>query len=337
MYVSITKYVFMSILTFLLIFLIFLFSSEKNPLQIKDTHFKMRTILFTNARDESNIVEWAVHHLLLGFDTIVIFDHLSNPPLSNQFVTLNKSGKKGWLDARIAVHSIHWQNPVKLRLMRLAVDFAKSRKYDWMLYLDADEYLYLPKYRGVPHLLQQCKSADELAINWVMFGTNFMESAPPIPMEYRGRFAQEQGPGILAHFTRSREYLDKHVKCFVRPRAVKQITSPHFWVIFQPSRMATLHRMPMRPPYFWDSFGGDKIPVAQAWGYLAHYVHQSRETYVSRKIRLPADDTGGMRGDNSQTIHELYNEVENTQVRDRYLTIIEAFLRDKQEKQEQEK
>ena len=31
------------------------------------------TILFTNARDEPNIAEWVAHHLLLGFNKIVIF------------------------------------------------------------------------------------------------------------------------------------------------------------------------------------------------------------------------------------------------------------------------
>ena len=38
-------------------------------------------ILFTNARDEPNIAEWIAHHLLLGFDKIVVFDHLSKIPI----------------------------------------------------------------------------------------------------------------------------------------------------------------------------------------------------------------------------------------------------------------
>ena len=31
-----------------------------------------RVVLFTNARDEKNIKEWAAHHLLLGFSLIYI-------------------------------------------------------------------------------------------------------------------------------------------------------------------------------------------------------------------------------------------------------------------------
>ena len=41
--------------------------------------------LFCNARDEKNIREWAAHHLLIGFDIIIIFDHKSVIPLSKVF------------------------------------------------------------------------------------------------------------------------------------------------------------------------------------------------------------------------------------------------------------
>jgi len=44
----------------------------------------LKTILFTNARDESNILEWTVHHLNLGFDHIHIFDHISVVPMSRE-------------------------------------------------------------------------------------------------------------------------------------------------------------------------------------------------------------------------------------------------------------
>ena len=37
---------------------------------------KKQFVLFTNARDESNLKEWCAHHLLLGFDCIYIFDHI---------------------------------------------------------------------------------------------------------------------------------------------------------------------------------------------------------------------------------------------------------------------
>ena len=44
-----------------------------------------RTILFTNARNEKNIVEWTAHHLNLGFDFIYILDHNSDIPIVDLF------------------------------------------------------------------------------------------------------------------------------------------------------------------------------------------------------------------------------------------------------------
>ena len=46
-------------------------------------------VLFTNARDEKNIKEWASHHLLIGFDKIIIFDHKSITPLKDVFLNFD--------------------------------------------------------------------------------------------------------------------------------------------------------------------------------------------------------------------------------------------------------
>ncbi len=46
--------------------------------------------LFCNARDEKNIKEWAAHHLLIGFDVIVLIDHNSKIPLKEVFANFDK-------------------------------------------------------------------------------------------------------------------------------------------------------------------------------------------------------------------------------------------------------
>ena len=63
-----------------------MFSHKNNnlqPLLITNSRRNDTTsvILFTNARDEPNIAEWVAHHLLLGFDKVIIFDHLSKVPI----------------------------------------------------------------------------------------------------------------------------------------------------------------------------------------------------------------------------------------------------------------
>ena len=46
--------------------------------------------LFANVRDEKHIKEWAAHHLLIGFDIIVLFDHKSKTPLQTVFAKFDK-------------------------------------------------------------------------------------------------------------------------------------------------------------------------------------------------------------------------------------------------------
>jgi hypothetical protein len=65
--------------------------------------------LFTNARDEKHIKEWAAHHLLLGFSKIIIFDHKSIIPLKEVFKKFDKRIKI------IDVYNIH--GAIKMLLM----------------------------------------------------------------------------------------------------------------------------------------------------------------------------------------------------------------------------
>ena len=93
-----------------------------------------KVILFTNARDEKNIKEWAAHHLLLGFDLIYIFDHKSQVPIGPQFANF---------DNRVFVERCEMNSPIKLPLMMRAAKAAQLLGADWMIYLDADEFIML--------------------------------------------------------------------------------------------------------------------------------------------------------------------------------------------------
>ena len=103
------------------------------------------SILFTNARDEPNIAEWVAHHLLLGFDKIVIFDHLSKIPISTS-IGSNFNG-------RLTIIPIQGNGNIKIKLMNDALDIATRENHDWMLYLDADEYINLNRFDTIKDFL----------------------------------------------------------------------------------------------------------------------------------------------------------------------------------------
>ena len=104
----------------------------------KNSHLRInpvkKVILFTNARDEKRIKEWAAHHLLIGFNTIYIFDHKSQTPLKDVFKNFDK---------RVVVERCEMNAAPKLPLMKRASEIACLMKADWFIYLDADEFIIL--------------------------------------------------------------------------------------------------------------------------------------------------------------------------------------------------
>jgi hypothetical protein len=167
-------------------------------------------ILFTNARDEPNIAEWIAHHLLLGFDKIIIFDHLSNPPIYKQ---LNYC----IFDGKLIIIRIKKQSAVKIPLMNLAVKLANKENAKWMLYLDADEFLNLNKYKNIKDLCAEYHYADQIAINWVLFGSS-------------NHVKQPKGL-ITENFLHSNKINNDLIKCLVKPYKVTYASNPHFYNI----------------------------------------------------------------------------------------------------------
>lgn len=259
-----------------------------------------RVGLFCNARDEKNIKEWAAHHLLIGFDTIIIFDHKSVVPLKEVFSKFDK---------RVQIIRVELNDGnIKQGLMNYAPKIAKRLNVDWFIYLDADEFLVLNKrFKGVKHFLNTYSYGDSIGINWLMFGSNY--------------FVQDPLGTILENFTRSTNMLDSHVKSFVRPEEVIHSDNPHFYHMRNKSKMLGLGFNVLKSPQCFSEFN---IPFYKSPAYIAHYVFQSEETYVKRKIDLMADD-GTKRTNMGKDIHNHYNDVVNTQPQ-KYITQIKEFL-----------
>jgi len=264
-------------------------------------NYSRKTILFTNARDETNMKEWVVHHLLLRFDVIYIFDHKSKIPLKNEFRNFSK---------KVIIERIEWDNPVKLPLMTRAVKIAKRIGVDWMLYLDADEFLVLNHYMGVRHLLRSYNFAHSLGINWLMFGSNHHKKEP--------------SGLIMDNYTKSVQTIDQHVKTFVRPEYVTSVTNPHFYNLIFPNKMFSMNLKNMSVN---SAFNIWTIDYKDAPAFIAHYIYQSEESYTKRKINLPLDthSSTSFRGIDQQ-MHQRYNDVDNFLVRNKYAAKVRYFL-----------
>lgn len=296
----------------------------------------MKVALFTNARDELHIKEWAAHHLLIGFDYITIFDHKSRIPLKRVFANFDK---------RVKICPYYKQSTdVKLKLMKVAAVMARNMGADWMLYLDADEFLVLhPSIRGVRYMLAKYSFANSLAINWLMFGSNYLKDEPKDQL-------------MLEMYTRSEPRLDQHVKTFVRPHLVTYVKTPHYygtanvrrgagtgaadtasgsdvisWAIPSSENLLNSFSLfgPMHAPYSFNPLGTEKT-FQEAPAYIAHYVYQCEESFIRRKVNLPADDSGqkraGIEGLLADGFHNMYNSTVNVYPRNKYAAQVRQFL-----------
>lgn len=273
----------------------------ENPINI----ICKKVCLFANARDEKNIKEWAAHHLLLGFSQIIIFDHKSQIPLKQVFQNFDK---------RVEIIDVsHISNPIKIKLMNVSSKIARILEMDWMIYLDADEFLILnKKYVGVKHLLSEFNHADALSINWLMFGSNFLEKEPD--------------GLIIDNYTRSNLYVNNHVKTFARPNRIVNAINPHFYIMKYPNRIFGINNKLIVENYHKNDI---QLKFNHIQTFIAHYVNQSEETFIKRKINLPCDDTGVNRyikKEDIKNMHNQFNDVENNEVKNKYSKQIHLFL-----------
>jgi hypothetical protein len=201
------------------------------------------------------------------------------------------------------------EGPIKMPLMNIALKIARKLNADWFIYLDADEFIILNNlFQNVKQLLNLYNQADSLAINWLMFGSNFLKEEPNGLM--------------MESYTKSSQQLTDLVKCFIRPSKAINATNPHYYNMKNLERCfgTNNNKIPN------NAFNKNNVKYTLSSAYIAHYVYQSEESFKRRKILLPADDTGMYRSIDVEHIHDLYNEVENTFPKDKYAENIKIFL-----------
>lgn len=255
----------------------------------------MKTILFANVRDEPHLREWVNHHLSIGFSKVYLFDHLSVQPVRNEMM-----GVPNVIVERIAMPFAN-----KMRLMLCAASYSLRNGYDWMMYLDADEFLFLRNDDTVESFLSRYPSSiHQIGLNWVVFGSNFLDKKPK---------------DIIPAYTRSLPQLHREVKCFVRPGMVntRNIPSPHFFFLKPGGRSVGWDSEPLTGPHYVDR-SGMNWEIATA--YVAHYIVQAYEVYEKRKLSRERDDLPGARWPviKRDVFHNQYNQVQNLDLITRY-------------------
>lgn len=283
----------------------------------------MKSIIFTNARDEYLINEWIAHYFLLGFCTVFVYDHLSVTPIQHTAsIFLNNTTYSD----RLIVKRI--DNPVigKTHLIKKSYHYAKENNYDWAMYVDADEFLYLRDFDNISQYIEYFlfKKPDTLQIGfpWIMFGSNGLDTHP--------------SHNIIESYTKSYGFNHLNIKTICRVQLIDTENAtapdPHFLKFSSFDEHSYLSD--------FNKFKPEKYIPEKSWifektypalsldAYIAHYYYQSYETYIKRKVSRNRDDLPHINRTHftNKDFHSKCNDIDNIQLRDKYAINIQKLL-----------
>jgi len=124
--------------------------------------------IFTNVKNEPDIIEWCYYHLyILKFDNIIICDNDSTIPV------LHKINNHPYLREKVKVFCLSGSFIKNLAREKYFQEY--SQLNDWTLFIDADEYLVLPGIDNI-HIFMNNNifknNVDCITFNWKMMGSN---------------------------------------------------------------------------------------------------------------------------------------------------------------------
>jgi hypothetical protein len=216
-------------------------------------------------RDERYLEEWVRYHLLLGVERITLFDNESVKPAEEDLEEYTSTGK-------VVVIPIGGRGR-----QQEAYTFATrwlARETSWVGCIDADEFL-------VPHHCDDVRSLLEdfdyggyggVAFNWATFGPNGHSKKPGLPQ-------------MIAYTTRAPDRFThhRHVKSFVRPKAVRHWMNPHRAAMYKPFVTVDEESREVRTDAW--THGMPSYRLAQ----INHYHTRSGEDWAEKVVRGRGD------------------------------------------------
>ena len=243
-------------------------------------------------RDEgSYVVEWVAYYRAIGFDEIIIYDHLSKDATTPICRALARAG---------LIHHVPWtdqpddQNAQIPAYRHAAANFG----VDWLCCLDADEYLVFEHATDVHEWLTRAGAAGmPISLNWKNFGSGgAIRQEPGLVID---RFTRRGGP---EHASTS------HIKTCGPIAALEggAVVHVHGWL--------------PGPGHYYVDACGERVDVYQhtfvspprwrcAW--INHYIVKSLEEYEAKSRRGRVDRREHDPEKRSQTIDNYFRPLDN--------------------------
>lgn len=245
-------------------------------------------------KDEGRAVaEWAVYHRLIGFNNIEVYDNESSMESKEILYALREHG---------VIKLVDWPNQPGAAPQLAAYEHAfRNCKTDWLMFLDADEFLNFRAGEDVPSFLETFEAdVGAVGINWRIFGS-------------AGRTNVAEELVIEAYTCASHHEFEtnRHLKTIARVANVEQ-WHIHFCVLKTGSFVDAGGALLSHRDGIADRINHQRVQVN-------HYVIKSREDFERKKARGNANraiDAEDKYRRTNETFFEAHdrNEVVDTQI-----------------------
>jgi hypothetical protein len=239
-----------------------------------------RTVcVLTTVRNEGlYLLEWLAYHRVVGVEDFIIYSNNNSDGSDHLLRELASSGFITWIDnnAHLDVSPQYKAYGHALSVSPLILDF------EWAAIIDLDEFIVLDQthFSGLQEFLswQRSKSADAVALNWLVYGSSGHSS-----------WTNE---GVLGRFRMRSPQPNPHIKAIVRPHHFAH-SQCHFPITADgaPFSFTTALGEPYRHSSTAGSLAIAERPIAEfAW--INHYYDKSVEEFLLKLARGRADLNG---------------------------------------------
>ncbi|UDF03398.1 glycosyltransferase family 2 protein [Asticcacaulis sp. AND118] len=227
------------------------------------------------------LIEWVAYYRVLGFDEVVVYENNSTDNSADILKALAANGKikhRPWkLGRNESPQTTAYQ------------DALRKAKTDWVLFVDADEFLVLHQALTVNEFLAPLHARSEvtsIGVNWRIFGDSHIEKWDSRPVMERFLLAAEPDFPV-----------NNHLKSFARVKSVANPVHMHACGTKGGERVHASGK-PLTMPN-WGLSETVELDVAQ----VNHYYTKTVEEYQMKKAR----GQGGA-GDNKPELKYWYND-----------------------------
>jgi len=237
----------------------------------------MRIGLYINIKNELRMVEFIKYYLKIGIDYFIIFDDdseknikdvLEENNIDNKIYSLLYSNGRNFMRDVYNTNTL-WKNEI--------IPILKDKNIDYVLQVDADEFLFINKFSNIRDLVNYYEPFDSLKINWLIFGSNYI--------------LKNNSDSVINCFLRSSKKLSWYVKSLTKVSSIvtDKYHSSHVIAVKDGSILKNSLNKIISKENAGNiqegevkHFDYDKVPT-----YIAHYMLQDPFSYIERKILTP--------------------------------------------------